>query len=300
LPRAKVISLALWGDASSLEIVPNPKQTVQALATSPSDPFFGVHLISKARVSALGWSWNIIDWVTGVLAVVLVLRLRRAQSAVSASPFGAGEAASVFIWAFGAGAACYAAFDFPAWLADWYPVADVAMAALVLAFVWQGRPWSTLTRGLGLTWCGASKLISYSIIVFGVFALFAWLIETPLMALGQVSPWPQDSGDLLLYGSVYDKLVRVVSLVITGPFFEELMFTGLLFGGLLTRLSFRLAALITASLFAAEHAVDLVNSADLLVGSVASCWAFWKTGSIWPSILAHAAYNAMCASVVLY
>lgn len=94
--------------------------------------------------------------------------------------------------------------------------------------------------------------------------------------------------------------MRSLSLVVLGPLYEELVFTGLLFGSLVQRFSFRASALTTGLVFAGYHAYDFFGSLDLLLGSMLSCWAYFRTRSLWPSVLAHGLLNADYAAVVFY
>jgi membrane protease YdiL (CAAX protease family) len=75
---------------------------------------------------------------------------------------------------------------------------------------------------------------------------------------------------------------------------------GTLFGGLVQRFSFRSAALVIGSVFALHHAYDLAGSLDLLVGSMFSCWAYFRSGSLWPSVFVHGLLNASFAAVVFH
>ncbi len=74
------------------------------------------------------------------------------------------------------------------------------------------------------------------------------------------------------------------------PFAEEIAFRGLLYGWLRRRLGFGAAAIVSASVFAVLHGVAVLIPALTLVG-LALAWIAERSGSIWPAIVTHAAFN---------
>ena len=83
-----------------------------------------------------------------------------------------------------------------------------------------------------------------------------------------------------------------VVVVLLGPFAEEVFFRGFVFTGLAWKWGPRNAALVSAALFAASHL-----SVGLLVPAFASglllAWAYHRTGSLWPAVLAHTMQNGI-------
>lgn len=86
--------------------------------------------------------------------------------------------------------------------------------------------------------------------------------------------------------------------VLVGPFFEELMFRGWLFGGLRKRWGERPALLVSAALFALIHgdapALPALFSLGLIFG-----WVYQKSGSLWAPFLVHACWNATTFSLLI-
>lgn len=89
------------------------------------------------------------------------------------------------------------------------------------------------------------------------------------------------------------QLVMVfVSLVILPPIVEELLFRGLIFRGFLKYFTPVVAALVTSVLFGVAHGQFNVGI-DTFALSLVLCFLTYKTGSLWPSIVVHAAKNCI-------
>jgi uncharacterized protein len=96
---------------------------------------------------------------------------------------------------------------------------------------------------------------------------------------------------------------------IIAPIVEESFFRGFIFRGLLSRWSrlgstphdkgFWLAALISGVLFAAFHLEPTLLIPFTLVGALFA-WIFWRSGSLWSNILAHAIFNLVSFALGVY
>lgn len=108
------------------------------------------------------------------------------------------------------------------------------------------------------------------------------------------------NSDALLQQAKYapiSTLALVAGAVLVAPICEELFFRGFLFGGLLHRMSFWPAALLSAFLFALAHG-DVGSFAVLFIFGVVLAIVRWRTGSIWPGVVIHAANNATAAVAI--
>jgi membrane protease YdiL (CAAX protease family) len=83
-----------------------------------------------------------------------------------------------------------------------------------------------------------------------------------------------------------------IVVVLIGPFAEELFFRGFVFAGLLRRFGLPAAVVISSALFAAAHMDMAVAGPAFLAGSVFAL-VYWRTGTLWPVILAHTVQNAI-------
>jgi membrane protease YdiL (CAAX protease family) len=99
---------------------------------------------------------------------------------------------------------------------------------------------------------------------------------------------------------------------IIAPIVEETFFRGFVFRGLLGRslrlglaghaarfrIRFWAAALLSGLLFALFHGELGLLIPFTCVGALFA-WMFWRTGSLWPNILAHAGFNAVSLALAL-
>jgi membrane protease YdiL (CAAX protease family) len=89
-------------------------------------------------------------------------------------------------------------------------------------------------------------------------------------------------------------LAAGVLIVIAAPASEEIFFRGFIFGGLRNRLSFPIAAVISAAIFGLFHytgagSIEVVPQLAFL--GLVLCWVYEETGSIYPTMAIHAVNN---------
>jgi membrane protease YdiL (CAAX protease family) len=97
--------------------------------------------------------------------------------------------------------------------------------------------------------------------------------------------------------------VGLAAMAITlAPLVEELLFRGVLLSSLIPRCGVALAALLSAAAFAAIHLPGLgwqwYALPELLLLGVALAWLRLRYRSLWPSVLAHGANNALALAVL--
>ena len=86
---------------------------------------------------------------------------------------------------------------------------------------------------------------------------------------------------------------------IIAPVVEEIFFRGFIFGGLRTRYSFPIAAVISALLFGLLHLQWTAILPITLLGLIFA-FLYERSGSIWPGILMHFLTNACSLSAAFY
>lgn len=79
--------------------------------------------------------------------------------------------------------------------------------------------------------------------------------------------------------------------VVLFPLLEELFFRGVVFEWAWRAISLPAAFVVSAGLFAAYH-MDWHHAPSLIAMGLIMGWVYWRTGSLWTAVLAHAAYNA--------
>ena len=84
--------------------------------------------------------------------------------------------------------------------------------------------------------------------------------------------------------------------VLWGPLAEEVFFRGFVFAGLMGRLGYVRALIITSLLFSLFH-VEPKLIVPIFVTGMLLAWVYHRTGSLWSPFLVHALQNALAFSV---
>ncbi|HEX7325569.1 MAG TPA: CPBP family intramembrane glutamic endopeptidase [Rhodanobacteraceae bacterium] len=174
-------------------------------------------------------------------------------------------------------------------------VAAAIMAALVRQF-WPGQ-WSRAELpGFGFTrprsplaYVAAAGLAIVVMLIGGVIARLA--------AHGH--PFHQDVTVMASEVPLDLRILLALLVVCVAPFVEELVFRGVLLSGLARRMPIAWAVVVSAVIFGCAHLPDFKFAwypipALFLLGLLLA-WLRVRTGSIWPSITAHATNNFIAA-----
>ncbi|MBL8675601.1 MAG: CPBP family intramembrane metalloprotease [Rhodospirillales bacterium] len=89
-----------------------------------------------------------------------------------------------------------------------------------------------------------------------------------------------------------DTAVALLVAGLFGPFVEELVFRGLVFGYVRARFGYRPALVVSTLLFAAAH-MEVVHVLLVVPSGLAFGWLRERSGSIWPCVIGHAATNIL-------
>lgn len=167
------------------------------------------------------------------------------------------------------------------------PVWATELAAVALGTTGRGRSWRT-DLGLRLRLVdlpvGLVAGLGAQLLVGGGYALFGIDVEGPARSL-------------ISKGSGLGGLLGLVLLLaLAAPVVEELMFRGLLLGGLSRRLPTWAALVISSAVFAAVH-FQPVQFVGLLVAGLTFGALALAFGRLGPALVAHICFNA---STVLY
>ena len=132
----------------------------------------------------------------------------------------------------------------------------------------------------------------------GLLGLLAAIILAADTVVSRFSDLPRPR-DIFAFGrGTHEVVVMGFLVLIAAPFAEEVFFRGFLLQGLARRWRFWPAAVATSALFAFAH-VWWQFYLPVFVLGLAFSWLFWRTGSIWASIAAHATINATSFVVAL-
>ncbi|HJQ56569.1 MAG TPA: type II CAAX endopeptidase family protein [Vineibacter sp.] len=173
-------------------------------------------------------------------------------------------------------------------------VFTVFFAAMVVA-VWVGvlRHGKAGSALLGLRPCAARWWWLAPLCVVALSVAMDELLLRLMRSLFDLDLTPQTSHVIAaLAKTVQLSLVATIAIGLLGPFAEELLFRGLIYGYVDGRFGARAAWIASSILFALAHAepahVALVVPLGLVLG-----WIRWQSASLWPCIAAHIANNTL-------
>lgn len=141
----------------------------------------------------------------------------------------------------------------------------------------------------------------FTIILAIAFQLIVGAISTLLDSIGIITPFIKEyenSMQRFIGNEEIEWIIFVV--VIAVPFFEELMFRGLIFGTMLkNQMNIYLAVIIQALLFGLFHSNLYQGMFAFFIGVFSALVLYW-TNSIWSSIIFHAVSNSFGLIGLIY
>ena len=139
-----------------------------------------------------------------------------------------------------------------------------------------------LKSSFSLTWVGRGYFLCYLLVFLVNAVLAATMGKQPISSNPLIG--------LFLESSAWQVGVLAMLVVLVGPFFEELLFRGWLYGGLRQYWGDTKALVVSSALFAIIHA-DLWATPALFVLGMVFGTVYRRTGSLWSCILLHAMWN---------
>jgi membrane protease YdiL (CAAX protease family) len=124
-------------------------------------------------------------------------------------------------------------------------------------------------------------------------ALFILSIVLELFQDKLFGPHPQQVALILAkhHGAIAIML-DLLSAAVLAPLFEETLFRGVLFTALVQRMRLPLAAGLSGLTFGVAH-LDKYNFVLLAVIGVGLAYVYYRSGTIWANVLAHATFNSL-------
>jgi uncharacterized protein len=163
--------------------------------------------------------------------------------------------------------------------------AVVPASALVAALLVRRLP----VRAFGFRRVRARWLliaVGIGLLAMGLASLVSILVLTPL--------FPDDSTQSDYHAAVTGGVASFFGVMLLGgilePIGEELLFRGVV-ASFLRRWGPWVMIIGTTLVFALAHGINVVFFSAVFM-SVGSTWIYWRTGSIWPSLIVHATYNS--------
>lgn len=120
-----------------------------------------------------------------------------------------------------------------------------------------------------------------------------WLIVLGGDAFQSSVHWTEWFVPQLIWGTKVELVKTTIDFVLLAPFFEELIFRGILFTTLRTKFSFPLSMVASGLIFALAHGYGVIAFLTVLWSGLLWAWAYERTGSVIPGMLAHAVNNGV-------
>ena len=184
---------------------------------------------------------------------------------------------------------------------NWPQIVHMALPtelALAGAVAWGVRRTGLSWRdALGLRAASFATLAPIALLLVGSVTVFSEMY----VIVQRVVPVPPELEamlrDLLRIDGRLDLLLTVVAVVVLAPVLEEALFRGVILQGLARQRGPRAAALWTAAFFALFHFYNPWQIVPTFFLGLLLAWVVMTTGSLWPSIVLHAAFNGLSLAV---
>jgi uncharacterized protein len=149
---------------------------------------------------------------------------------------------------------------------------------------------TTVGRAFGLRGARVRRVVVSGIVLHILETLASVAVTVLLVRLGCERGTGAREETVALASSFF----TITDTIVWAPVCEELLFRGLLYTSLRTRLGIVPSSIVTAALFSAIHYPEsLVPAAALFVPAVLSSLWYERTRSLWPNIISHSLTNAL-------
>lgn len=137
-------------------------------------------------------------------------------------------------------------------------------------------------------------LLALGVWLLGLLALLVWAGLTELLGIDLLKI-PEPPAELVDYSGI--RLAFPLLIVgLFGPFCEEVFFRGFALPAFASRYGMAGGILISAALFSVFH-FSIGSFVPIFIFGIVLAWLYVRTGSIYPSILAHATQNVVATLI---
>ena len=174
-----------------------------------------------------------------------------------------------------------------------------SLALVIIGVVWRfgiggfNVPLSTLGLTSMVTPRFKTALMTGGALGASLVATVVYGVLVGLADADFLSP-PDISSDIVFPGMA--AVFTFQALVVVTPVVEEVFFRGFIYSGLVPRLGIGWAIVASAVVFSLFHlAIGVLI--PIFVTGLLFAWLYQRTGSLWPSIVAHAGQNALALAL---
>jgi CAAX protease family protein len=175
----------------------------------------------------------------------------------------------------------------------------LAMAADLPIFWWVARYLRRRESSAGVTFglrphrSAWARLAGVTLALIALALVGDAVIDAVGSLVGLPSHWADGFAEDVLWDPRGAFVLDTLNVTVWAPIIEELVFRGLLYGTLRTRLGVWPAAFLSAALFALPHGYAVAGSLSVLMSGVLWALAYERTRSLLPGLFAHCANNLM-------
>jgi membrane protease YdiL (CAAX protease family) len=185
--------------------------------------------------------------------------------------------------------------DGPGILED-YGIAFLYLPSVILTSVLLCRPrkcsFLLVVGGLNV-WQRLKSSLPLMIMVVTLGLIGDWLIMIAGDAFQSSVHWTEWFVPQVVWGSQMELVKTAIEFVVLAPIFEELIFRGILFTTLRKKFSFPISMAASGLVFALAHGYGAIAFLTVLWSGFLWSWAYERTGSVIPGMLAHAVNNGV-------
>ena len=173
------------------------------------------------------------------------------------------------------------------------------MGLAIVATVWylglrHSRDPLAVLRLSGVQWPRKrTVLLMFGVLAASLIATHIYSVIVEWLGLDQFAT-PDVDSDIFFDGPAV--LLTFQALAFITPISEELFFRGFIFRGLLPKMGPWGAIAASALVFSAFH-LSLGGLVPIFITGFLLAWLYWRTGSLWAAIGAHAGQNALALGV---
>jgi membrane protease YdiL (CAAX protease family) len=256
----------------------------------------GHALLVRAR---LLMALSVVVFLLGVAALVwIVVRRRGARVADAALPpiWSGAEGYALFVRGLGVPQAIALA-AFVVLRAETGLGSAVGMVSDLPLFMWvmgylHARN-SSLHEAFGLRPRRRAALAGAALALIAAALFVDAVVVLASSHLDITTHWTDGFAEELLWGSRRRVILDAFDASVWAPIVEEIIFRGLLYGTLRTRLAVWPSALVSAVIFTVPHGYAIAGSASVLASGILWAIAYERTRSLLPGLIAHFANNAL-------
>jgi len=140
---------------------------------------------------------------------------------------------------------------------------------------------------------GWAPLLGVTLALIAIALVSDILVDVVSRLVHIKTHWTDGFTEELLWAGRRRVILAAIDIAAWAPIVEEILFRGLLYATLRTRIGVAEAALLSAVIFTLPHGYSIAGSASVLVSGLLWAVAYERTRSLLPGLFAHAVNNLL-------